>query len=141
MPAHAISAQKKMLLAIDSFKDANGYGPSSEELAEMISVSETVVKATVQSSRSVISLQQPISNDGSSTIGDRLEDMNPAVNPFESLAKKEMMQIVKRVMCELSTKEAAILRLRFGLYDDISSESYQVTDEEAKLIASGKGSM
>lgn len=141
LPAHAISAQKKMLLAIDSFKDANGYGPSSEELAEMISVSETVVKATVQSSRSVISLQQPISNDGSSTIGDRLEDMNPAVNPFESLAKKEMMQIVKRVMCELSTKEAAILRLRFGLYDDISSESYQVTDEEAKLIATGKGSM
>ena len=49
------------------------------------------------------------------------------------------MQIVKRVMGELSTKEAAILRLRFGLHDDISSETYQVTDEESQLIAAGQG--
>jgi DNA-directed RNA polymerase sigma subunit (sigma70/sigma32) len=105
----------------------------------LISVSETVVKATIQSGKNVISLHQPVGDDGSSTLGDKLEDANPVSDPFESLAKKEMMQIVKRVMGELSTKEAAILRLRFGLHDDISPENYKVTDDEAQLIASGQG--
>lgn len=139
LPAHAVSAQKKLLQASDVFKESNGYGPSSEELSELISVSETVVKATMQSGKNVISLHQPVGDDGSSTLGDKLEDTNPVSDPFESLAKKEMMQIVKRVMGELSTKEAAILRLRFGLHDDISPENYKVTDDEAQLIASGQG--
>jgi RNA polymerase primary sigma factor len=139
LPAHAVSAQKKLLQASDVFKESNGYGPSSEELSEMISVSEKVVKATIQSGKNVVSLHQPVGDDGSSTLGDKIEDMNPASNPFESLAKKELMQIVKRVMGELSTKEAAILRLRFGLHDDISSVTYQVTEEEEQLIAAGQG--
>ena len=139
LPAHAVSAQKKLLQAYDTFKESNGYGPSSEELSEMISVSETVVKATIQSGKNVVSLHQPIGDDGSSTLGDKIEDTNPVSDPFESLAKKELMQIVKRVMGELSTKEAAILRLRFGLHDDISSVTYQVTEEEEQLIAAGQG--
>lgn len=139
LPAHAVSAQKKLIQASDIFKESNGYGPSSEELSELISVSETVVKATMQSGKNVISLHRPVGDDGSSTLGDKLEDLNPNSDPFESLAKKEMMHIVKRVMGELSTKEAAILRLRFGLHDDISPENYRVTDEEAMQIATGQG--
>jgi hypothetical protein len=42
-------------------------------------------------------------------------------------------------MKELSVKEAAILRLRFGLHEDISPEEYDVSDHEAKLIALGQG--
>ncbi len=139
LPAHAVTAQKKLLQATDSFKESNGYVPSSEELSEMISVSKMVVKATIQSGKNVISLHQPTGDDGTSTFGDKIEDSNPACDPFESLAKKEMMQIVKRVMGELSTKEAAILRLRFGLYEDIAPEDYNVTDIESQQIARGQG--
>ena len=87
LPAHAVSAQKKLLQASDTFKESNGYGPSSEELSEMISVSETVVKATIQSGKNVVSLHQPVGDDGSSTLGDNIEDTNPVSDPFESLAK------------------------------------------------------
>ena len=140
LPAHAVSAQKKLIKATDAFKETNGYGPSSEELSEMIDVSETVIKATIQSGKNIISLQQPINSDSSSsTLEEKLEDFNPSNNPFESLAKKEMMGIVKNVMNELSAKEAAILRLRFGLHEDVSPEEYIVTDQEAKMIAAGKG--
>lgn len=140
LPAHAVSAQKKLIQATDAFKETNGYGPTSEELSEMIDVSETVIKATMQSGKNVISLQQPIdSESGSSTLEEKLEDHNPSNDPFESLAKKEMIEIVKGVMNELSAKEAAILRLRFGLHEDISQEDYIVTSEEAQLIASGQG--
>jgi len=138
LPAHAASAQKKLIEASDAFKEVKGYGPTSEELSEIIDVSETVIKATMQSGKNIISLQQQIGDNGNSTLEDKLEDNNYANDPFESLAKKEMMIVVKDVMSSLSIKEAAILRLRFGLYDDIDSKDYEVTDEQAKLIATGQ---
>ena len=139
LPAHAVSAQKKLIQASDSFKELKGYGPSSEELSELTDVSETVVKAALQSGRNIISLQQPASDDSSATIGDKIEDTNIGNDPFESLAKKEMMGIVRRVMNELTTKEAAILRLRFGLHEDVDIDNYQVSDIEASQIANGRG--
>jgi RNA polymerase primary sigma factor len=139
LPAHAASAQKKLIEASDAFKELKGYGPSSEELSEIIDVSETVVKATMQSGKNIISLQQHVGDDGTSTLENKLEDTNFASDPFESLAKKEMMVIVKNVMQSLSTKEAAILRLRFGLYEDVENADYEVSDAEAHLILTGKG--
>lgn len=141
LPAHASTAQRKLIQATESFKELNGYQPSTEELSELINISETVIKATVFSGKNVFSLQQPTGIDGSSTIGDKIEDTNLSNDPFESLAKKEMIHIVKRVMNELSTKETAIIRLRFGLYDDIleEKEKYVVSDAEILQITSGQG--
>jgi len=139
LPAHAVSAQKKLIEASDAFKELKGYGPTSEELSELIDVSETVVKATMQSGKNIVSLQQQIGDDGNSTLEDKLEDTNFANDPFESLAKKEMLVIVKSVMSNLSVKEAAILRLRFGLYEDVEAKDYQITEEEANMITSGQG--
>jgi len=139
LPAHAALAQKKLIEASDAFKELKGYGPSSEELSEIIDVSETVVKATMQSGKNIVSLQQHVGDDGTSTLEDKLEDTNFANDPFESFAKKEMMVIVKNVMQSLSTKEAAILRLRFGLYEDVENADYEVSDAEAHLIVTGMG--
>ena len=139
LPAHAVSAQKKLIEASEAFKELNGYCPTSEELSELINVSETVVKATMQSGKNIISLQQQIGSDGNSTLEDKLEDTNFANDPFESLAKKEMLVVVKDVMSNLSVKEAAILRLRFGLYEDVDNKDYQVTEEEANQITIGQG--
>jgi len=139
LPAHAASAQKKLIEASDAFKELKGYGPSSEELSEMIDVSETVVKATMASGKNIVSLQQQVGEDGTTTLEDKIEDTNYTNNPFESLAKKEMMTVVKKVMSSLSAKEAAILRLRFGLYEDIEVKEFEVTDEQSKMIAAGQG--
>ena len=142
LPAHAASAQKKLIQASDNYKEAMGCEPTAEELSEMIEVSEEVVKATIQSGKNIISLHQPIGFDSSgstSTLEDKLEDENPSNDPFETLAKKEMLEIVKQVLLELSPKEAAILRLRFGLFEDISETDYAVSKTEAEQIAAGKG--
>ena len=139
LPAHAATAQKKLIEASNIFQELNGYQPTVEELSELIDVSKTVIKATLQSGKNVISLQLYVGEDNNSTLEDKLEDNNLANNPFESLAKKEMMTIVKNVMVNLSIKEAAILRLRFGLYEDIENEKFEMTDEQANLIAAGHG--
>jgi RNA polymerase primary sigma factor len=139
LPAHAVSAQKKMIEAAENYKDMTGCEPTSEELSSMTDVSETVIKATIQSGKTIVSIHQPDGHDNSTSLEEKLEDERLDCNPFESLAKKEMLSIVRNVLADLTPKETAILRLRFGLVDDINPEDYNVTQAEFKQITSGKG--
>lgn len=49
------------------------------------------------------------------------------------------MEVVRHVLSGLSEKESAILKLRFGLYDDeeIDREEYALTEEELEGIKNG----
>ena len=51
-----------------------------------------------------------------------------------------MMEVARGVLGKLSSKEAAILRLRFGLVDDVLQDDvYNISSEEISMIASGQG--
>jgi RNA polymerase primary sigma factor len=139
LPAHAANVQKKLIKASNDFREETGYEPTPEELSAIVEASEEVIKATIHSGKNVISLSQPMDESGSSTLEDRIEDSNPGNDPFEVLAKKEMLGVVKKVLSELSPKEAAILRLRFGLYEDIDPKEYQISQTEEEEISSGRG--
>jgi len=142
LPAHAATVQRKMMQAADHFRtEHNGTEPTAEELQDLVGASETVVKATMHSGRGVISLQQPLSSSGEGdTIEDRVEDERPGSDPFDNCAEKELLEIVKDVLIELSPKEAAILRLRFGLVEDAGNSSeFPITQDEVDAIMSGKG--
>lgn len=140
LPAHVASAQKKMIEATSAFKEMTGCEPSAEEISSLIDVSETVIKATLHSSKSIVSLHQSESTDPNApTYEEKLEDLNVNNDPYNFLAKKEMIEIVRKVMNTLSAKEIAILRLRFGLYDDIEASQYETTEAQRQLISSGVG--
>ena len=140
LPAHVASAQKKMIEATSAFKELTGCEPSAEEISSLIDVSETVVKATMHSNKSIVSIHQPESTDPNApTYEEKLEDLNINNDPYNFLAKKEMIQIVRKVMNTLSAKEIAILRLRFGLYDDVNASEFETTEEQRRLISSGTG--
>lgn len=140
LPAHAAAVQKKLLQAAAEYRETMGCEPTQDELTDLIGASETVVKATMHSGRSIVSLQQPItsSSDTEETIEDRVEDRGPGNDPFENVAQKELFGIVQNVISTLTPKEEAILRLRFGLCD-ADVESYSVSDEELKSISEGQG--
>lgn len=138
LPAHAVSAQKKMIEATASFKDAMGVEPTSEELSSITDVSETVIKATLHSGKNIVSIHQQDDSEGGTSLEDRLEDPNTDKNPFESLAKKEMLTVVKSVMSTLTPKEAAILRLRFGLFEDVDPADYKLDAAAKQAILESK---
>ncbi len=143
LPAHAATVQRKMLQAAERFRDDMGYEPSMEELTELVGASETVVKATMHSGRGVISLSQPSGHEAGqegNTLENKLRDEGAGADPFTNVAEKQLVEIVRDVLNELTPKEAAILRLRFGLMEDnTDSDAYPVTEEEAKAIMRGKG--
>lgn len=141
LPAHAATVQRKMLQAREEFIEKQGHEPTDGELQDLVGASETVVKATMHSGRGTISLQQPLSSSGDGdTIEDKVEDERPGCDPFENVAEKQLLEITQEVLGALSPKEAAILRLRFGLVEDSSDSSeYPITEEEARAVMEGKG--
>lgn len=139
MSAHAVNTQKKLISAAEEYRTAMGCEPSVEELKEMTGTSDVIFNATTISGRSIISLDQPLSSDpDSDTVEDRLEASE--ADPFEALSTKDMLEIAKNVMNNLSPKEAAILRLRFGLVDDVMhDDSYNISEKEKESIVKGVG--
>jgi RNA polymerase primary sigma factor len=141
LPAHAATVQRKMIQAAEEYREIMGSEPSQEELSELIGASETVVKATLHGGKTIISLHQPLSmDDDSDCLEDKIEDQNPDSNPFERVSQRELFEITKKVISTLSPKEAAIIRLRFGLLEDeADSEKYPITESEVQMVKSGKG--
>jgi RNA polymerase primary sigma factor len=140
LPAHAATIQRKMIQAAEEYREIMGCEPSQEELSELVGASETVVKATLHGGRTVISLHQPLSSDDESDcLEDKIEDNNPDSNPFERVSQRELFEITKSVIETLTPKEAAIIRLRFGLVEDeANSEKYPITEKEIQMVAAGK---
>jgi len=140
LPAHAAGVQRKLIQASEEFKEMTGMDPSQEDLLTLVDASETVVKATMASGNNVVSLSQTLSSDpDSGTLEDRLEDTDHRNDPFQSVSSRELMDIVRCVLSNLSEKESAILRLRFGLFDDIEvdRDKYTLTSDELEQIRSG----
>ena len=141
LPAHAATVQRKMMQAAEEFREAKGTEPTNDELMKMVGASETVVKATMHSGRGIISLQQPLSSGGEGdTIEDKIEDDRPGSSPFDNVAEKQQIEIATEVLHSLSPKEAAVLRLRFGLVEDASNSSgFPITEQEVRDVMEGRG--
>ena len=136
LPAHAANVQKKMIQAADEFKEIAGYEPTHDEISEITGISGSVLKATMFGGKSIVSIHQPISSsDGdASTFEDRLED-NGDNNPFDHLSKRQMINVITKVVQGLNPKEAAIIRLRFGLSDDDTNHHrYPITEAEMSNV-------
>lgn len=140
MSAHAVNTQKKLMSAAEEYRATMGCEPSVEELKELTGTSDMIFNATTISGRAIISLDQPLSSDpDSDTIEDKI-GADLSEDPMQIVSSKELLNVANEVMQQLSPKEAAILRLRFGLVEDISSDnSYNLTREEVASIAEGHG--
>ena len=140
LPAHAAGVQRKLLQADKEFRAANGEEPTQEELLNLVDASETVIKATIASGKNIVSLNQTISSDPESgSYEEKIEDTNHRNDPFYNVSSKELMYIVKNVLLSLTDKESAILKLRFGLFeeDTFNKSQYAITEEEVQNLSSG----
>ena len=145
LPAHAVTIQRKMLQAVEEYKAEFGCDPTVEELTALVGASKTVVEATLHAGRGTVSLQQPLASGGGAnpdggTLEDKVEDDRPGADPFANCSEKQLLEITERVVMGLTGKEAAILRLRFGLTEDAAdSASFPITEAELAQVEQGEG--
>jgi RNA polymerase primary sigma factor len=129
-----------MSAAAAEYRQMMGVDPTVEELKEMTGTSDAVFNATHFAGRHIVSLDQPLSGEaGADTLEDRLVD-DKNLNPLEMISSQQMMEVARGVLEQLSSKEAAILRLRFGLVDDVlEDDSYNMSSQELEMVESGQG--
>lgn len=93
-----------------------GRDPSIEELAVGMETTPDKVENLLEIARRPVSLETPIDEEGDSTFGDFVEDVNSPA-PAEEVATHLLHEQLQGALDRLPPREAQILRLRYGLED------------------------
>jgi RNA polymerase primary sigma factor len=93
-----------------------GRDPSMDELAIGMETTPDKVENLLEIARRPVSLETPIDDEGDSTFGDFVEDVNSPA-PAEEVATNLLHEQLKGALDRLPPREAQILRLRYGLED------------------------
>jgi RNA polymerase primary sigma factor len=93
-----------------------GREPNIDELALGMETTPDKVENLLEISRRPVSLETPIDEDGDSTFGDFVEDINSPA-PAEEVATHLLHEQLQTALDRLPSREAQILRLRYGLED------------------------
>ena len=93
-----------------------GREPTSEEIAQRLSVSVETVRSTEMASHQAISLETPLGKDGDANLGGLIEDKG-VVSPSEAAIKLNLKERMAVVLKTLTAREEAVIRMRFGLDD------------------------
>ncbi|MBC7810455.1 MAG: sigma-70 family RNA polymerase sigma factor [Burkholderiales bacterium] len=93
-----------------------GREPSIDELAVGMETTPDKVENLLEIARRPVSLETPIDDEGDSTFGDFVEDVNSPA-PAEEVATLLLHEQLETALDRLPAREAQILRLRYGLED------------------------
>lgn len=130
IPVHMVELLSKLKKAVKKLTSKNGQTPSDEEIAKEIDIDLNKLKEVIQIMETPVSLNSPVNSSGEE--GD-LEDFISDNDNFtpEHLANGMLLgvNINKALKC-LTLKEAAVIRLRFGL----DSGQERTLEEVGKII-------
>jgi RNA polymerase primary sigma factor len=93
-----------------------GREPSIDELALGMETTPDKIEDLMEISRRPVSLETPVDEEGDSTFGDFVEDVSSPA-PAEEVATHLLHEQLGEALNRLPSREAQILRLRYGLED------------------------
>ena len=115
-PVHVVEALSKIAKAKTELYQKFNRKPTNAEIAEVTGISEEKLNLYTSASKSLISLDKPITDDDEADMTDIIPDMRISTPEEEWLAterKKSIMEILNT----LSDREKTVIMLRFGLED------------------------
>jgi len=113
VPVHMTEAYQRVTKATRRLSQRLGRSPSLSEVAGVVATTSDRVAQTIQVFQDVISLEHPI-GDGDTLLGDFISDKE-ALQPDSQVGPKEITREVAKALGALSPREAAVIRLRFGI--------------------------
>ncbi|MGZ4330196.1 MAG: sigma-70 family RNA polymerase sigma factor [Solirubrobacteraceae bacterium] len=116
VPVHVAQRQVKVRKVESELSTKLGREPTDEEIAEVANLSVDEVIELRELSRGLASLDQPVSADGETELGDLLASDRP--EPVEEVAASDRDQRLSEVVEQLPEAERNVIRLRFGLAGD-----------------------
>jgi len=113
--------------------------PIKPELQQRLDVATQKVNRILRSAEEPISLEGPVGDEDSSSLGDFIEDED-APSPIDAAAREMLREQVQHALASLSDREREVLELRFGLNDgkehtlEEVSRYFNVTRERVRQI-------
>lgn len=114
IPAHQTGNVRKLYRAIRDIEQNQGRQAEIEELAERVELPPSQVQWLLQITRPLLALEQPAGDDQDAELADFIEDRE-IDQPADVVATKLFSERVGEILSELTPREAAIIRLRYGL--------------------------
>ncbi|HMK07798.1 MAG TPA: sigma-70 family RNA polymerase sigma factor, partial [Anaerolineales bacterium] len=129
VPVHMGDQINKLLRISHQLTQRLGRDPSTDELADALTVTPKKVENMIQVARRPLSLETPTDEEEDSVLGDFIEDEeSPA--PAETVTQSLLREHLHEVLNTLPPREVRILQLRYGLLD---GQSYTLEEVGRKM--------
>ncbi len=133
IPSHAVSISKNIQTMIENYEEEFGTLPTNEEICESLGVSAKMAKASLDSIklRYLVSLDKQISfaDGGTKTLADIIPD-NDAISIEDKLDNEVVRETVINTFLTLSKREEQVIRMRFGITDNLNNEHIHEIGED-----------
>jgi RNA polymerase sigma factor RpoD-like protein len=116
LPVHLVEQINKMQRMRRELGQSLGRDATDDELAKELDVSVDRLHELVDHARDLVSLDQTVGSEEDSALGDFIADAE-ATKPTEAVEFELMRQQLADVLDSLEPREAAVVRLRYGLAD------------------------
>lgn len=131
IPMNKAAFYSRITKISSDFQQDNYREPTAEEISEILGVKVDEIDKIKNGVSSSVSLDSPITDDDSPSLGDLLEDADTENNPLINLLKESLKSDIDLVLKDLSTREREILEYYFGLNDH--DLSYSLDEIGSKL--------
>ena len=130
LPVHVTEKLNRIKKAQRQIASEHGRLASVADLARELGLSEEVVRLTLMRVPRSVSLDTRVGREQDTELGDLLEDGH--ATPEQELTRAELHADLEALLDELTAREAAVIRLRYGLEDDTPQTLSQI-GEDLKL--------
>ena len=116
IPVHMVETINKLIRISRHLLQQLGREPTPEEIAKEMEISPEKVMEIQKIAQDPVSLETPIGEEDDSHLGDFIQD-DDSPAPHDSAAYTLLKEQLEEVMNTLTSREAKVLKLRFGLED------------------------
>ncbi len=114
IPVHMIETINKMNRISRQILQETGAEPDPATLAKKMDMPEDKIRKIMKISKEPISMETPIGDDDDSHLGDFIEDQG-TLAPADAAMYSSLRGVTKEILDTLTTREAKVLRMRFGI--------------------------
>ncbi|MEW6133968.1 MAG: RNA polymerase sigma factor RpoD [Pseudomonadota bacterium] len=114
IPVHMIETINKMNRISRQILQETGQEPDPATLAIKMEMPEDKIRKIMKIAKEPISMETPIGDDEDSHLGDFIEDQS-TLAPDDSALYANLRDATRDVLDSLTTREAKVLRMRFGI--------------------------
>jgi RNA polymerase primary sigma factor len=115
LPVHIVNKINKAYSAYQKLSEESTRKPSYEEVAKEAKITSDRLMQLINNSKSVISLETPVGENGSCCLGEFIED--PEMEVITKITYFDLKDKINEALNTLEDRENKIVRLRFGLHD------------------------